>query len=230
MTRPSRLARQGAAAGTLVWALAQTAGRGRRGRDWASPRGNLYLSLVLRPACPPDRAAQLGFVAALGGRRCARRSRPESCRARRQMAERRAAGRPQDRRHPARIGDRRSSRTSPFWSSASASTSSRHRPTSSFRPPRSRHKAIPRLSRRRCSGPSPGISRIGRALGARRGSRRCARPGSPARPVAASRSGFASKAPPCTAGSPISTTHGALLLDTADGRRRIAAGDVFPAR
>ncbi len=27
--------------------------------------GNLYASLVLRPACPLDRAAQLGFVAAL---------------------------------------------------------------------------------------------------------------------------------------------------------------------
>jgi BirA family biotin operon repressor/biotin-[acetyl-CoA-carboxylase] ligase len=60
-----RLAREGAAAGTLVWALEQTAGRGRRGRVWSSPRGNLYLSLIRRPAAPPDRAAQLGFVAAL---------------------------------------------------------------------------------------------------------------------------------------------------------------------
>jgi BirA family biotin operon repressor/biotin-[acetyl-CoA-carboxylase] ligase len=59
------LARQGAAEGTLLWALEQTAGRGRRGRLWSSPRGNLYLSLILRPACLPDRAAQLGFVAAL---------------------------------------------------------------------------------------------------------------------------------------------------------------------
>jgi BirA family transcriptional regulator, biotin operon repressor / biotin---[acetyl-CoA-carboxylase] ligase len=60
-----QLAREGATEGTVVWALAQTAGRGRRGRFWFSPRGNLYASLVLRPACPPDRAAQLGFVAAL---------------------------------------------------------------------------------------------------------------------------------------------------------------------
>ncbi len=59
------LARRGAAEGTLVSALAQTAGRGRRGREWRSPPGNLYLSLVLRPSCPPDRAAQLGFAAAL---------------------------------------------------------------------------------------------------------------------------------------------------------------------
>ncbi len=60
-----RLARAGAAAGTVVWALEQTAGRGRRGRPWASPRGNFYASLVLRPACPADRAARLGFAAAL---------------------------------------------------------------------------------------------------------------------------------------------------------------------
>jgi BirA family transcriptional regulator, biotin operon repressor / biotin---[acetyl-CoA-carboxylase] ligase len=60
-----RLAREGAVEGTLVWAREQTAGRGRRGRVWSSPRGNLYASLILRPACPPDRTAQLGFVAAL---------------------------------------------------------------------------------------------------------------------------------------------------------------------
>lgn len=60
-----RLARSGAAAGTLLWALEQTAGRGRRGRSWVSPRGNLYASLILRPHCPANRAFQLGFVAAL---------------------------------------------------------------------------------------------------------------------------------------------------------------------
>ena len=44
----------------------QTAGRGRRGRSWLSPPGNLYLSLVQRPDGAPARAALLGFVAALG--------------------------------------------------------------------------------------------------------------------------------------------------------------------
>jgi BirA family biotin operon repressor/biotin-[acetyl-CoA-carboxylase] ligase len=58
-------ARDGSEEGTLVWALEQTAGRGRRGRAWNSPRGNLYLSLILRPDCPVDVAAQLGFVTAL---------------------------------------------------------------------------------------------------------------------------------------------------------------------
>jgi BirA family biotin operon repressor/biotin-[acetyl-CoA-carboxylase] ligase len=60
-----RLARDGAAEGTLVWALQQTAGRGRRGRVWVSPPGNLYISIVLRPDCSIGSAAQLGFVAAL---------------------------------------------------------------------------------------------------------------------------------------------------------------------
>lgn len=60
-----RLARAGAAEGTLVWALQQTSGRGRRGRSWLSPPGNLYTSLVLRPAAPAGEAAQLGFAAAL---------------------------------------------------------------------------------------------------------------------------------------------------------------------
>jgi BirA family biotin operon repressor/biotin-[acetyl-CoA-carboxylase] ligase len=60
------LARAGAPEGTLVWADEQTAGRGRRGRVWVSPPGNLYLSLVLRPDGSPSRAAQLSFVAALG--------------------------------------------------------------------------------------------------------------------------------------------------------------------
>jgi len=59
------LARAGAAEGTLVWAGEQIAGRGRRGRLWLSPPGNLYVSLVMRPAAAPARAAQLGFVAAL---------------------------------------------------------------------------------------------------------------------------------------------------------------------
>ncbi|MGQ0676178.1 MAG: biotin--[acetyl-CoA-carboxylase] ligase, partial [Rhodospirillales bacterium] len=59
------LALGGAEDGTLVWALEQTRGRGRQGRGWASPRGNLYCSLVLRPDCPLVRAPELSFLAAL---------------------------------------------------------------------------------------------------------------------------------------------------------------------
>jgi BirA family biotin operon repressor/biotin-[acetyl-CoA-carboxylase] ligase len=59
------LAASGAPAGTLVWARTQSAGRGRQGRGWVSPPGNLYASLILRPAVPAAVAAQLSFVAAL---------------------------------------------------------------------------------------------------------------------------------------------------------------------
>jgi BirA family biotin operon repressor/biotin-[acetyl-CoA-carboxylase] ligase len=42
-------ARLGAAEGTLIVAGEQTAGRGRLNRAWLSPRGNIALSLILRP-------------------------------------------------------------------------------------------------------------------------------------------------------------------------------------
>jgi BirA family biotin operon repressor/biotin-[acetyl-CoA-carboxylase] ligase len=58
-------ARAGAPEGTLVWARAQTAGRGRRGRSWESAGGNLYCSLIVRPAADSAAAAQLSFVTAL---------------------------------------------------------------------------------------------------------------------------------------------------------------------
>jgi BirA family biotin operon repressor/biotin-[acetyl-CoA-carboxylase] ligase len=60
-----RLARDGAAHGTVVWARSQDAGHGRRGRAWVSPEGNLAVSFILRPDCAPAVAAQLGFVAAV---------------------------------------------------------------------------------------------------------------------------------------------------------------------
>jgi len=60
-----RRAANGAADGTLVWAGEQLAGRGRRNRDWVSPTGNLYCSLLLRPKCPTHEAMQLSFVTAL---------------------------------------------------------------------------------------------------------------------------------------------------------------------
>ena len=55
----------GAPAGTLIWARSQSAGRGRRGRRWASVPGNLYMSLLLRPERAAGASAQLGFAAAL---------------------------------------------------------------------------------------------------------------------------------------------------------------------
>ena len=59
------LARAGERGPLWITARAQSAGRGRRGRAWASPPGNLYASLLLTDPSPPERAPQLSFVAAL---------------------------------------------------------------------------------------------------------------------------------------------------------------------
>lgn len=60
-----RLAEAGERGPLWVWAHAQTAGRGRSGRPWHSPAGNLYASLLLRPSCPLETAPQLALVAAV---------------------------------------------------------------------------------------------------------------------------------------------------------------------
>ena len=59
------LAEDGAAHGTVVTARIQTGGRGRSGRPWSSPAGNLYATVILRPAGDARRAPELGFVCAL---------------------------------------------------------------------------------------------------------------------------------------------------------------------
>ena len=61
-----RLARRGAPHGTLLVAGHQTGGRGRMGRSFQSPQGKgVYLSLLLRPACPPDQLMHLTCAAAV---------------------------------------------------------------------------------------------------------------------------------------------------------------------
>lgn len=66
-TNDEALARARAGEPGPLWIVAreQTAGRGRMGREWRSPRGNLFASLVLRDPSPPALAPQLGFVAAV---------------------------------------------------------------------------------------------------------------------------------------------------------------------
>lgn len=60
-----RLAASGAPHGTVIHADEQAAGRGRFGRTWFSPPGNLYLSVLLRLDLPPERASELSFVTAI---------------------------------------------------------------------------------------------------------------------------------------------------------------------
>jgi BirA family biotin operon repressor/biotin-[acetyl-CoA-carboxylase] ligase len=50
-----------------LWITAgrQTAGRGRRGRSWESPTGNLSATLFMLTDRPPVEAAQISFLAAL---------------------------------------------------------------------------------------------------------------------------------------------------------------------
>lgn len=60
-----RLAADGAADRTCVWALQQDRARGRRGRAWYSPRGNLFVSTLLRGRRHLSDAALLSFVASL---------------------------------------------------------------------------------------------------------------------------------------------------------------------
>lgn len=50
---------------TWFIARSQTAGRGRRGREWVSETGNLYASLLLRPGGSASRAALVSFAAAV---------------------------------------------------------------------------------------------------------------------------------------------------------------------
>lgn len=61
-----KLARDGVAEGVVVFAEAQTAGRGRLGRPWVSPAGKgLWFSVLLRPALRPPEATRLTIAAAV---------------------------------------------------------------------------------------------------------------------------------------------------------------------
>jgi len=60
-----KLAKMGAQEGTVTVAGTQTLGRGRLGREWFSPRGGLWFSIVLRPKRKASEAAKLVFVPSL---------------------------------------------------------------------------------------------------------------------------------------------------------------------
>lgn len=64
--RAKQLGEEGAPHGTLAVADQQSAGRGRRGRAWESPKGcSIYMSILLRPDIAPSKAPMLTLVMAL---------------------------------------------------------------------------------------------------------------------------------------------------------------------
>ena len=65
-TRAKALALQGAPEGTVLIADHQTGGRGRLGRTFLSPAGTgVYMSIILRPNCPPAQLMHLTCAAAV---------------------------------------------------------------------------------------------------------------------------------------------------------------------
>lgn len=65
-TCAKQMARQGAPEGTVVIANQQTGGRGRLSRSFSSPAGmGIYMSVILRPACPPEQLMHLTCAAGL---------------------------------------------------------------------------------------------------------------------------------------------------------------------
>jgi len=62
------LAARGAHTPLWVWAGRQTKGRGRLGRGWDSPQGNLYASMILRCDAPAGAIGGLPLLAGLAAR------------------------------------------------------------------------------------------------------------------------------------------------------------------
>ena len=65
MDAARELAKKGAGEGTIVIAEAQTHGRGRLGREWLSPKGGIYFTLILRPKISPANAPRINLMASL---------------------------------------------------------------------------------------------------------------------------------------------------------------------
>ncbi|MCH7760254.1 biotin--[acetyl-CoA-carboxylase] ligase [candidate division TA06 bacterium] len=69
-----RLAKNGAPEGSVVIAEQQTAGRGRFGRTWHSPKEGLWVSLILHPKIPSQKVPFLSLLTALSVTEAIRRT------------------------------------------------------------------------------------------------------------------------------------------------------------
>jgi BirA family biotin operon repressor/biotin-[acetyl-CoA-carboxylase] ligase len=63
--KAKQLGEEGEKDGTVVVVDRQTAGKGRRGKNWISPAGNCYFSILLYPDVRVDRASMVTLVAAI---------------------------------------------------------------------------------------------------------------------------------------------------------------------
>jgi BirA family transcriptional regulator, biotin operon repressor / biotin---[acetyl-CoA-carboxylase] ligase len=76
-THARQMGDDGLPEGQVVWSLRQESGVGRRGRQWTSPEGNLYCSILLRPKCTMVEAARLSFLVAIALHRALREFVPQ---------------------------------------------------------------------------------------------------------------------------------------------------------
>ena len=65
MDTARQLARKGAREGTIVIAEVQAHGRGRLSREWLSPKGGIYFTLILRPRISPIYAPRMNLMASV---------------------------------------------------------------------------------------------------------------------------------------------------------------------
>ena len=65
MDATRELAKKGAEEGTIVIAEVQTRGRGRLSREWLSPEGGIYFTLIVRPRISPAYAPRINLMAGI---------------------------------------------------------------------------------------------------------------------------------------------------------------------
>jgi len=73
MNIAKELAKRGVEEGAIVIAESQTCGRGRLGREWLSPKGGIYVTLILRPKMSPIYAPRMNLMASVAVAKAIRR-------------------------------------------------------------------------------------------------------------------------------------------------------------